>query len=271
MALDNSNFINQMNISQPDGATDLVSSIDDHIREVKRAIKQTLPYLDKQVNLTADQMNALKDTFTIAGTNVNISGRYISNAIAVDLDNAYQPRSYNDGRYALRSQPLNWVVDRYTSMDHLLGGLNGSGAGFVNLRNIMVNTFFPIGSIYLSMSANNPGNYMGGVWSLQAQGRALVGAGSNGTDNISAGQTFGKASVNLTIANLPPHQHGLENFITTSFGGGSSGPRQAISVDTGTWHGHDYRGTRTTDSVGSGGAFSIYQPSLGVYVWQRIG
>ena len=62
MALDNAQFISELSIVDPPG-TDPLSEGDDQIRTSKRAVFQSFPFVDKQVDLTADNLNdaALQD------------------------------------------------------------------------------------------------------------------------------------------------------------------------------------------------------------------
>ena len=77
MALDAANFISELSITDPPGS-DPLSQGDDQIRTCKRSVFNSLPLLDKAVNITADQMNlmAIKNeanVFTLLNTfNANI-------------------------------------------------------------------------------------------------------------------------------------------------------------------------------------------------------
>ena len=77
-----------------------------------------------------------------------------------------------------------------------------------------VDTYYPVGSIYLSLDGKNPAEIWGGSWELIAQGQTLIGA----SDAYPMGSTGGSSSVTLTrdnipnydlIVNDPGHGHGL--------------------------------------------------------------
>ena len=63
-------------------------------------------------------------------------------------------------------------------------------------KSAIVNLIYPVGSIYISTSATNPGSFLGGTWQQYGQGRTLIGAGTgnDGSTSMSftAGSTGGK-------------------------------------------------------------------------------
>jgi microcystin-dependent protein len=79
--------------------------------------------------------------------------------------------------------------------------------------------------------------------------RFIVGAGSS----YSTGNTGGNNTVILSIDQMPNHTHGL------TLGGGSSGPRDAISVDAAIAAWHSY-GPESTDASGSSNAHENRPP-----------
>lgn len=62
----------------------------------------------------------------------------------------------------------------------------------------------PVGSIYESSEATNPGDMWGGTWETYGAGRVLVGAGRlSGGSNYTAGSTGGEEKHQLTTNELP--------------------------------------------------------------------
>ena len=70
------------------------------------------------------------------------------------------------------------------------------------LRGDIISAVYPVGAIYMSVNAANPGTLFGGTWE-QIQGRFLLGASSG----HAAGSTGGAETVKLTGAQLPAHTH----------------------------------------------------------------
>lgn len=116
-----------------------------------------------------------------------------------------------------------------------------------NINN--VDKLYPIGSIYVSVSETNPSELFGGTWERYAQGRQIVGYGSNGTTSYSYNATGGSTSKTLAIANIPAHTHTLTPLgtITSTFKG------TAVNTSTDGEHTHTFVfGRASEESRGHG-------------------
>ncbi|WP_304393466.1 phage baseplate protein [uncultured Clostridium sp.] len=60
--------------------------------------------------------------------------------------------------------------------------LDGNVSDTQTLKDVLVDLFYPIGSIYLSVKSTNPSTYLGGSWVLQSKGRTLVGVDTTDDD-----------------------------------------------------------------------------------------
>jgi hypothetical protein len=123
----------------------------------------------------------------------------------------------------------------------------------------VIEAIYPVGSIYLSTVATNPGTVFGvGTWAQTARGRTIIGEGTS-DQAFTAAATGGASTHVLTSAEMPAHTH-------------------SISGDEGTWtisSTGDLRvdgsggATRNTNSTGSGNAHNNLPPYLVTYVWER--
>ena len=107
---------------------------------------------------------------------------------------------------------------------------------------------YPVGSIYMSVTdttATAVHNRLGGTWTAFAQGRALVGMGSNGTNNYTSITTNGAKTVTLTTTNLPSHYHSYDKSNANTGG-------TAITVSQMPSHTHAFPGIARIDNVISG-------------------
>lgn len=125
---------------------------------------------------------------------------------------------------------------------------------------MIINTdlIYPIGAIYLSVSATNPATLFGGKWE-QIKDRFLLAAG----DTYAIGTTGGEATHKLTVAEMPSHSHGIY--------GAKSGNTWPISnagndwqLTTKSWN------TNMLTNTGGNQAHNNMPPYIVVYVWKRV-
>ena len=125
---------------------------------------------------------------------------------------------------------------------------------------MIINTdlIYPIGAIYLSVSATNPTTLFGGKWE-QIKDRFLLAAG----DTYAIGTTGGEATHKLTVAEMPSHTHGIY--------GAQSGNTWPITntgndwqLTTKSWN------TNMLTNTGGDQAHNNMPPYLTVYMWKRV-
>lgn len=120
------------------------------------------------------------------------------------------------------------------------------------LINTTLNSIYPVGSVYISLTSTNPGTYLKGTWEQFAQGRTLIGVGSGNdgenTQSFTVNNTGGKYKHFLTKKELAFVDYG------------------ALLQQNGTTMGvHSH-------SPGESGAekISLMQPYYTVYFWKRV-
>ena len=137
----------------------------------------------------------------------------------------------------------------------------------------IVDLIYPVGSIYLSVSAADPGALFGGTWQ-QLEGRFLLGAGST----YAAGDTGGEAAHKLTAAELPAVSG---SFSLRRWASGGAGT--AVTAQSGVFSSSTVTGNANPIASGSGGgdlqkislsfgadgAHNNMPPYLAVYMWKR--
>lgn len=172
----------------------------------------------------------------------------------------------------------------------------------------LIELVYPVGSIYMSVNAANPGTLFGGTWEALDEGRVLIGA----NETYAAGSTGGEATHTLTTNEMPSHTHTASTAsagahthtrgsmeITGQFPGfknsshcsGAFSDVGDISMNTGsgsTYHRGDvikmtassgwsgsssssgaHSHTVTVNNTGGGVAHNNMQPYLAVYMWKR--
>ena len=124
---------------------------------------------------------------------------------------------------------------------------------------------YPVGSIYMSVKSTNPGTLFGGTWVAIAQGRCLVGVGSNKDANnesktFTVRQTGGEYNHTLVLNEIPKHNHSGR---TANGWGSLDWGYNFTYTNTAAWNGDG------TESVGGGQKHNNIPPYLAVYMWER--
>lgn len=140
----------------------------------------------------------------------------------------------------------------------------------------LIDTIYPVGSIYMSLQSESPASFLGGTWT-QIKDKFLLGAGNS----YAAGSSAGNASHTLTISEMPSHTHKF-NRGTAHYYSGSvvSGYNNSTSIFPGfvensaSGRPDDYQeitgaGKYFVQPTGSGSSFSTMPPYIAVYIWQR--
>lgn len=178
--------------------------------------------------------------------------------------------------------PKSWFRTHHSSG----GGGGWTAWNLIHSGIAIINTIYPVGSIYMSTVDTNPNILFGvGTWAA-IEGKFLIGA--DGT--YAAGSTGGSATATLTSTELPAHTHsfsastnsagdhahqiGVDSIAGTGTGefsvnspGSSAGEAGTVTSFTTGAHSHTVSGT--SGSSGTGSAFSILPPYLSVYMWKR--
>ena len=133
----------------------------------------------------------------------------------------------------------------------------------------VVNTVYPVGSIYLSVNGTNPGSlpsFAGTTWVAYGEGRTMIGhgAGAGLTNRPTVEATGGAETHTLTTDEMPSHTHtSIDNNA-----GNVGGYRHHWSDGghTEVYHTDVYRDTTST---GGGQAHNNMQPYIVTYMWKR--
>lgn len=170
-----------------------------------------------------------------------------------------------------------------------------------SLQSIILNTVYPVGSLYTSFNSTSPANIVGGTW-VQIQNCFLMAAGSSyaiGTSggsathtHTSAAHTHTTAGHILTVNEMPSHRHWISGAAyddgNMSTSGSSNSQDYGLAADAGSYTANDpnkaygrysaYTGGGASHShgdtgsttPGATGASSSLPPYKTIYMWQRI-
>ena len=153
--------------------------------------------------------------------------------------------------------------------------LNYTGTEINAIINAMANlidTIYPVGSIYISANSANPGTFFPNTTWVQIKDTFLLAAG----DTYSAGSTGGEATHILTKNEMPSHFHNffILQWWATDVERSAGGNVYSWKTSTGGSTQKMYNTSTTEqyllDAQGGGQAHNNMPPYLTVYVWQRI-
>ncbi len=118
--------------------------------------------------------------------------------------------------------------------------------------------FYPVGSYYeTSDTTFDPNETWGGKWSLEAEGRVHIGAGTNYT----VGATGGEATHTLTIDEMPSHTHKDGTSGSVAYGGTTGNSTAQVAFDA--------TAGRATTATGGSQAHNNMPPYIVVNRWHR--
>ena len=141
-------------------------------------------------------------------------------------------------------------------------GVTKAQVGLGNVDNVskanILQSVYPVGSIYMSTASTSPAELFAGTWE-RIKDRFLLAVG----DTYTAGSTGGEATHTLTVGEMPAHKHSTNIRVAdqspTSISGGTNG-----------WLIDNEAPVKYTDSVGDGKAHNNMPPYLAVYTWKRV-
>lgn len=122
----------------------------------------------------------------------------------------------------------------------------------------LFDAMYPIGSIYLTMSSDNPSILFGGTWE-RIESRFLYGS----INGQGVGTTGGEETHTLTINEMPSHNHSTLLYGHNNNGNISSNQRSV-------WSGsRDMSAYNWVQNTGGGQAHNNMPPYIMVNIWKR--
>ena len=203
----------------------------------------------------------------------------VASAVSVDLSTLAPKES--PGLTGTPTAPTA-NVDTNNTQIATCGFVRNAIAKFAPMLDTM-KKIYPVGSIYISTVSTNPATLFGfGTWEAMPAGRVLLAQGkSDWGTTYNAGSTGGEATHQLTVGELPSHNHTASTNITGEHTHGyingaqasgtkgdwdSDGARNTVQTTSAGNHNH----TVTISNTGNNNAHNNIQPYLTVYMWKRV-
>lgn len=128
---------------------------------------------------------------------------------------------------------------------------------------LLIDIFYPVGTIYESTVSTNPSTFMGGTWERFGNGQVTVGVSETEVEFNTVGKTGGEKTHQLTVAEMPSHDHGYTQGYVNNY----------VRVEPSSTYGFRKDGAANasrTSNTGGGQPHNNLQPYVTVYRWRRI-
>jgi hypothetical protein len=142
-----------------------------------------------------------------------------------------------------------------------------------------INSIYPIGSVYISLTETNPGTYLKGNWEQFGQGRTLIGEGTgddgSNTMNFTAGSTGGNYEHNHTYGiKLNDYYSNISNLNLRnsdgSWQGGVNDGRRNGYVNSACQENNKEVNSQTFKIEANTSNSRTMHPYITVYFWKRV-
>lgn len=212
--------------------------------------------IDKNDSTQTVTINSSHITIANSASNTTNSGRqYIRNLTFDSYGHVTSTASFSE---RTDSEIINTVGSALVAGDNITIDRSTNDKIKINydLASEILNSAYPVGSIYISVDSASPASIFGGTWVRFAQGRCLIGLDSGDADFDNISETGGSKTHILTESEMPVHNHGA----TPEFNDASS--RGTLSSN------FSLDGSNIVNK-GGGAPHNNMQPYIVVAMWQR--
>ena len=143
--------------------------------------------------------------------------------------------------------------------DSMALGPEALKAYFDFMKTQLLESIYPVGTIYTSVQNVSPASFLGRTWEALNEGRVLIGAGTAHP----AGETGGEETHSLSTAEMPSHNHSA-----STASAGSHSHSGSISGTTGSGGSHGHSGSSGTGGS-HGHTISMYNLSKSAEIANR--
>lgn len=285
MPLESGTFINDLVITNP-AAGDVKGEGDDHLRLIKKTLKNSFPNLSGALN----RLVLKNSNYTVVATDSYSmfscgNGMTLSLTAAATLGNNFMIGIHADGNDFTIDPAGAELVNGQTSLvieADSWGYLfcNGTSFSLVQTIPVALARVYPVGSIYMNASnAANPASLFGfGTWVAFGAGRMPVGFNDadplfNSAEEIGGSKDAVVVSHTHTGSTTSEGEHnhlvGFVNATGIYNSAGGNGPNTSSpgNLQTTSTGGHSH--SITTNSTGVSAINANLPPYITVYMWKR--
>lgn len=147
-------------------------------------------------------------------------------------------------------------------------------AGTQHLITKLLDTVYPVGSIYITTSATSPASFLGGSWQRYAKGHTLIGVDENDDAFVNTAKTGGHKTQTIDgsvfrsrLAFDSSGKIWFEQFTYTADTWNGIGAVHNLSYN---WDARNW-GQTTYGKISGKSTIDVLPPYVAVYMWKRIG
>lgn len=133
------------------------------------------------------------------------------------------------------------------------------------IKKVVLDTYFPVGSLYLTVGSENPNNTIGGTWVRFGNGKTLVGVDTNDSDFNSVEKIGGNKNQNALNKLYTNLYQGTSAIVSEQVQAGNDYTANRWSYSS------DYRENTYTSNWKTkiSGSLPVLQPYITIYIWKR--
>ena len=185
-------------------AVEVDNGLDIIVGSGKGWFKNTWIKNDDNLSLTADPNTSGSTRIDTVVIDIDKRDAVRNNTIIIVKGSTSAPELIDEAAH--KQYPIaNLIIDASgTSISDVVDRRDESYAQY--MLSEQLRPYWPVGSIYISVSNIEPSTLFGGVWERCSVGRVLLGCDENG--GFAAGTTGGSWKHKITTSELPNHTHG---------------------------------------------------------------
>lgn len=249
------------------------TQIKDAINESVTASKQAtteqfnIEWAENKAQLDVEINGMIQDQFNINWQEREDAINLKITDVSDDLSNF---KTETDTKFTTTNEELTNLI--YTTKEELTNLINTT-------IDDTIDSIYPIGSVYISLTETNPGNYLKGIWEQFGQGRTLIGEGTgdDGSNIMSftVGSTGGNYEHNHTYGiKLNDYYSNISNLnlldLDGSWKGGETDGNRNGYVNNGCQEGNNEVNSETYKIEANTSNSSTIPPYITVYFWERV-
>lgn len=167
------------------------------------------------------------------GPSGQVSGNSVVEYIEDASENPPESPSALKNLFGWLIAKVKGIISQNNDFAQSLDDVNSAVSSLETAINNYWQKVYPVGSVYMSVNATNPGNLFGGTWVAWGTGRVPVGINTGDGDFNTAEKTGGAKSVNLA------HEHTVDSHAHSTSG-------HALTVNEIPEHAHAFSGQTST-------------------------